>query len=99
MKGLGYVGFGEVISPAVMIRDFVVSETGTPLLEAGLTAPESNANCEDEELSEWAVGIRWIKVVPKSEARTFSGVFANQNVVCKLRNEQTLRFVKKEFGE
>jgi len=99
MKGLGYVGFGEVTSPAVMVRDFVVSETGTPLLEVGLTAPEANANCEDEELSEWAVGIRWIKVVPKRDARTFSGVFANQNVVCKLRNEQTLRFVKKEFGE
>ncbi|MDF1615788.1 endonuclease NucS domain-containing protein [Desulfurivibrio dismutans] len=99
MKGIGYVGFGEVISPAVMVRDFIVEESGIPLLEAGLTAPEADANRDDEELAEWAVGIRWIKAFTKNEAKTFSGVFANQNVVCKLRNQQTLLFVKEAFGE
>lgn len=99
VKGLGYVGLGEVVSPAVMVQDFVVEKSGTPLLEAGLTAPEANANRDDEELAEWAVGIRWIKTVDKNQAKTFSGVFANQNVVCKLRDQKTLRFVRETFGE
>jgi hypothetical protein len=97
MKGLGYVGFGEVTSPAIMVRDFV-TESGMSLLEAGLTAPEAGANRDDEELAEWAVGVRWIKTFPKNEAKTFPGVFANQNVVCKLRDQQTLLFVKEALG-
>lgn len=99
MRGLGYVGFGEITSPAVMIRDFVVPDSNTPLLEAGLTAERPSENSEDEELSEWVVGVKWIKSVPKAQAKTFAGVFANQNVVCKLRHEQTLKFVQREFGK
>jgi hypothetical protein len=99
MKGLGYVGFGEVTSPAVMIRDFTAPGSSTALLDAGLKAAQPGENADDEELSEWVVGIRWIKTVPKSQAKTFAGVFANQNVVCKLRHEQTLKFVQQEFGK
>ena len=99
MKGLGYVGFGEVTSLAEMIRDFTVNGSGVSLLEAGLTAPNADANRDDEELAEWAVGVNWIKTVDKNQAKTFSGVFANQNVVCKLRDPQTLRFVQEAFGE
>jgi hypothetical protein len=97
MKGLGYVGFGEVTKPAVMIRDFV-TDANLPLLSAGLKAEHPDENSDDEELSEWVVGVRWIKVIPKNQAKTFAGVFANQNVVCKLRHEQTLKFVQSELG-
>lgn len=98
MKGLGYVGFGKVTKASVMIRDFV-TDTDLPLLSAGLKADRPNENSEDEELSEWVVGVRWIKALPKNQAKTFPGVFANQNVVCKLRNEQTLKFVQHELGQ
>lgn len=37
MKGLGYVGCGEVTKPAVMIRNFVTNDN-VPLLSAGLKA-------------------------------------------------------------
>lgn len=97
MKGLGYVGFGEVIQTARMIKDFLVGDS--PLLELELKAEMPEENMENEELSEWVVGINWKKVVNSNGAKTFTGVFANQNVVCKLRQEQTLRFVHKEFGE
>ncbi|MCP5179911.1 MAG: MmcB family DNA repair protein [Pseudomonadales bacterium] len=97
--GLGYVGFGQVISSAVPIREFVVEESGVPLLEENLTAANPSENADDDELCEWVVGVKWEKTVPFSKAKTFTGVFANQNIVCKLRNEQTLRFVQKEFGE
>ncbi len=66
------------------------SFSGTPLLNAGLTAPEAGAHCDDEKLSDWAVGVRWIHTVSWGQARTFAGAFANQNVVCKLRDRQTL---------
>lgn len=35
-------------------------------------------------------GLKWI--------RTFEGLFANQNIVCKLRDDRTLEFVLTEFG-
>ncbi len=77
MRGLGYVGFGEVTSPAVMIRDFILPDSNIPLLEAGLKAAMPDENSDDEQLSEWVVGVRWINTVPKSQAKTFTGVFAN----------------------
>jgi hypothetical protein len=99
MKGRGYVGFGEVTHKAVMIKDFIVPEHNKPLLELDLKAERPHENSDDEELSEWVIGLKWIKTIPKDQAKTFSGVFANQNVVCKLRHEQTLRFVQQEFGQ
>lgn len=99
IKNHGYVGFGEVTSEAVMIRDYRVQGNGTPLLEAGLTAPNAADDSEDEVYSEWVVGVRWIKTFQKSEAKTFSGIFANQNVVCKLRDPTTLEFVHEKFGK
>jgi hypothetical protein len=80
-----------------MINDFLVN--GHSLISLSLKAERPEENIDNEELSEWVVGINWIKTVESSEAKTFSGVFANQNVVCKLKQEQTLRFVQKEFGE
>lgn len=97
MRGLGYVGLGEVTRPACMIRDFRVDETGASLLQAGLKALKPEENSEDSDLSEWVVGVRWIKTLGKGQAKTFPGVFANQNVVCKLRHEETLKFVEREF--
>ena len=99
MKGLGYVGLGEVTSPAVMVRDFVVEKTGKLLLDSGLSAPQADTNHDNEDLSEWAVGIRWIKTVEKNQAKKFPGAFANQNVVCKLRDPETLKFVRETLGE
>ncbi|MFP3801155.1 endonuclease NucS domain-containing protein [Paraburkholderia sp. SIMBA_027] len=98
MKGLGYVGFGEVVSPAVMIRDYVLPDTQTALLSAGLKAEYPDENSDNEELSEYVVGVRWLKSVGKDQAKTFPKIFANQNVVCKLRDEATLKFLQQTFG-
>ncbi|MEN8219622.1 MAG: P-loop NTPase fold protein [Pseudomonadota bacterium] len=92
VKERGYVGFGEIIKEAVMIKDFMVPKES--LLPAKL-----NAAGENSENEQWVVSVKWLKTVPKEQAKTFSGVFANQNVVCKLRHEQTLRFVHKHFGK
>ena len=96
-KGTGYIGYGEVTGSAKLIKDFVVEKEGKPLSEL-VTAPKARENLNDPELAEWAVPVNWIKTYPLSDAKTFKGVFANQNIVCKLRHEETVSFLFREFG-
>jgi hypothetical protein len=95
-KGNGYVGVGTVTAPATPARNFAID--GKPIKDLPLAQPAILERQDDEELTEHMVGIRWERTVPSSEAKTFTGVFANQNIVCKLRDEQTLEFLRREFG-
>jgi hypothetical protein len=98
MKGLGYVGYGEVTSEARMIKDFQVASLSKALLDLPLRAQKAAENSDNADLSEWAVGVKWLKTFTKTDARTFKGVFANQNIVCKIRHEPTVEFLRREFG-
>lgn len=98
MKGIGYVGYGEVTKDATPISDFVVDHLGKPLLELPLRAVRASENKDSAEKAEWTVGVRWLKEVPREQAKTFKGVFANQNIVCKLRDPKTLEFLRSEFS-
>jgi hypothetical protein len=98
LKGLGYVGYGEVTKAAVPIRQFTVDVDGRPLLDHQLKAPNPSANADSHERSEWVVGVRWVKAMPREEAKTFKGIFANQNIVCKLRDPKTIEFLRSQFG-
>jgi len=98
MAGRGYVGYGKVTEPAVMIKEFVVEEEGMPLRELELTAPNAWENSDNPDLSEWVVGVEWLKTFSQEEAKTFKGIFANQNIVCKLRHQATVDFLEREFG-
>lgn len=98
MKGLGYVGFGEVTQAAVMARDFCVENESKNLLELPLKAPNASDNRDNPDLSEWAIGVKWLKSYSREEAKTFKGVFANQNIVCELRQPETVDFLEREFG-
>jgi hypothetical protein len=95
-KKVGYVGFGIVKGPAVMAKDHVVN--GKPLLSLPLQAPNLGHTPDDEELAEYVVPIEWKKTYPLNEAKTFPGAFANQNIVCRLRDQATLDFLKESFG-
>ena len=46
-------------------------------------------------LTQHVIGVHWIKVFTKEQAKTFKGVFANQNIVCKLRHPETVAFLKR----
>ena len=50
------------------------------------------------EKCEWGVTVSWLKVFSREEAKTFKGVFANQNIVCKLRDTKTLEYLQGEFA-
>jgi hypothetical protein len=97
MKQLGYVGFGKVTKPAASVNDFVVDKLGKKILELPLTQPNLSDMANDEEDSEWAVGIEWKKTFSRDEAKWFKDAFANQNIVCKLRDPATVTFLKNEF--
>ena len=94
-RGQGYVGHGTVTTEAMPAKEFRVK--GQPLFELKLAQPGIKTNADDHDNCEWVVGVRWLSSVPLAEAKTFSGAFANQNVVCKLRHSETIKFVEREF--
>lgn len=97
MKGCGYVGFGTVTQAAVMARDFVPKGSDKKLLDLPLKQQGMSDNKDSLALSEWVVGVKWDKTFDREQARRFPGIFANQNIVCRLRNTITSDFLNKEF--
>ncbi|MEO9530827.1 MULTISPECIES: hypothetical protein [Alphaproteobacteria] len=70
----------------------------SPEISADLVQPNLAHDRDDEDLAEYAVGVNWIRALSLTEAKTFRGVFANQTIVCKLRDPATLEFLSTEFG-
>lgn len=95
----GYVGVGEVTAPAVRINDFKVDIDGAelPLLKASLQAENMAEDADDEDMSEYLVRVHWIDARPREDAVWEKGMFANQNVVAKLRQSFTLQRLSEIF--
>jgi hypothetical protein len=85
-----------VTAPSVMVRDFV-TPNGT-LLDQQLVNPELGHDRDDPEHCEYAVAVKWLKTFPMSDAVRFEGMFANQNIVCKLREPRTIDILKERLG-
>lgn len=95
-KGAGYVGYGKVASLPVMARDF---ETGDgPILALPLSQPNLAHDRDDPDVAEYLVGVDWVKTLPIADAIRFEGMFANQNIVCKLREPRTLEVLRERLG-
>lgn len=97
-KGRGYIGYGKVRSPSVKSKDFILSD-GKSLIDVELQQPEILHDPDDLEITDYIVAVDWVKTVSMDDAKTFTGAFANQNVVCKLRDPATLEFLAQEFGK
>jgi hypothetical protein len=95
-KNRGYVGMGRVVEAAVPITDFEVD--GRPLLSCELSDTRIGRNAEDVDLCEWLCRVDWIRTVPLDRAVWQPTLFANQNVVCRLRDTETLEFLQQQFG-
>jgi hypothetical protein len=94
----GYVGYGVITAPARMAKEFMPPGHDQPLFQLPLQQPGIMANAEDPEKCEWVVAVDWKQTVPLAKAKTFKGVFANQNIVCKLSHSTTLEFLRRSFG-
>ena len=79
----GYVGVGEVVSPAVRFDKFNVTINGveTPIMDVDVHAP----HMFDDEYGQHFVTVKWIKTVDLRHAVKETGFFGNQNTVAKPR--------------
>ena len=99
IPGTGYVGVGEVAAPSVRVNDFEVEVQGEtmPILDAPLEATDMGEDADDPDESEYLVRVRWIDARARNEAIWEKGMFANQNVVAKLRQPFTLQRLGEVF--
>lgn len=99
IPGSGYVGVGEVVDPAIGVSDFSVEIDGkqVPILDAPLQASNMGEDADDPEESEYLARVRWIDSRPREESFWEKGMFANQNVVAKLRQPFTLQRLAEVF--
>lgn len=95
-KGNGYLGYGKVTIEKTLAADFQTPDG--PLLEQPLLGRDLGHHSDNPELAEYVVGIDWRKTVDRNQGKWFKGAFANQNIVCKLRDQATVDFLKDEFG-
>lgn len=95
-KGNGYIGYGLVTSEAQLAAEFKTPDG--LLFDQDLAEPKMKRIDEPEDAAEWAVGIDWKVMLDRSEGKWFKGAFANQNIVCKLRDESTVDFLLNEFN-
>jgi len=96
----GYVGVGTVVAAAVGVKDFEVEVDGTSvtILDApDLKAPNMGWEADDPEQCEYLARVEWIETRPREDAVWEKGMFANQNVVAKLRQPFTLQRLNELF--
>ena len=98
MKGRGYVGYGEVVQKACPVKEFTPVGHKKSLLQLPLTAPNMGHDRNDFDQCEWVVGVKWHKTLPREQAKTFPGAFASPLIVCKIRDQRTLDFLRREFN-
>jgi hypothetical protein len=99
IPGIGYVGVGEVLAPAVGVGDFTVEYDGTtvPILDVPRAAPHMEEDAYDPEQCEYLARVRWIDTRPREQPVWEKGMFANQNVVARLRQPFTLQRLPELF--
>ena len=102
VAGAGYVGIGRVTGLMMPARDAEVEVNGQfqPLLDQPepSAALGENAVSDDPELTEMVVPVEWLAKRPIEEAVWEKGLFASQLIVCKLRDEHTIKTVELAFG-
>lgn len=96
----GYVGVGIVTQTVRPALEFEVEVDGGSrrLVELDLKGDPTRGGETDPERQEQAVGVRWIKTLPREEAIWEKGMFANQNTVVRLRDTFTLERLIEIFG-
>ena len=55
-------------------------------------------NADNPDLAEHLVRVKWLNTRPRAQAFWRAGLFANQNIACKLRNKFTIDTLTAEFG-
>ena len=100
-KSKGYLGIAVVKDEAVPARDFIAElEIANVSIDA-FREPGIAHDLDDLDKCEWIVKVDWSKyLIDREQAIFFTGIFANQNIVCKLKNKhiKTIQTVEKRLG-
>ena len=96
MGKVGYLGYGIVEEEACMVKDFKL-DNGEYLLEQELKSNLGHDK-DDEEKCEWAVKVKWISTRDKNNGIKNSNLFTHPNIVCKLYDFDTYRYLKPFFN-
>lgn len=98
----GYVGIGIVTETSRPVREFNVTVDGKelPILDCPLSGRDALVadDPDDPERCSRLVRVEWQATVPAAEAVWQTGLFANQMVVCRLRDEHTLDTVEQALA-
>lgn len=95
-KKSGYLGYGRVTTTKTLAADYQLPD-GRLLIEA-VPIPKLTEYADDPDKAAYVVGIDWIKTFDRASPQTFTGIFANQNIVCKIYNQETIDFLTDAFG-
>jgi len=100
IPGRGYVGVGAVVDQVKSLQEFTVQAEGAEvnLLNAPVKGKYLEHFENDPEMAEYFVPVTWEATVPADQAFWKTGMYANQNIVTKLRNQTTLALLKEHFG-
>jgi len=96
LRGVGYVGYGIVRSEATIVGEAQIN--GQRLIGLELERPEIASAADDPEMADYIVAVEWKHTVDAANGKRFKGIFANPNIVCQLRHEATIDFLKREFS-
>lgn len=96
-KGTGYLGYGRVTTPKMRANEFTLPD-GQPLIEKLPNRRYLTESEDDPDLASYVIGVDWLKTFDRQHSKTFAGIFANQNIVCKIYDQETADFLRKEFG-
>jgi len=89
----GYIGYGVVTKTARMLKDFDFK--GKKYNQIKFTAPNALNNINSVDNSEYLVGVKWKVTRNYKTTLTQKGIFANQNIVCSLKDKNTIALLKK----
>lgn len=81
----GYVGVGRVTGRSTPAKDFMVCRSGqdVPVLQAATRGTYHAEFVDDPERCEHFVPVQWLRTVPLSQAVRETGLFGNQNTICR----------------
>ena len=97
----GYVGVGTVASEAVPFSEALIKVDGRPERLADrpdLRGRYAHGGPDDgTDRREYVVRVDWEKTVPRENGLKETGLFANQNSACRLRDQVTIDAVSRHF--
>ncbi len=80
-----------------MAREYIVA-SGAALFDQPLKGLTIRENPNDEERAEYVVAVDWKNTVDLGDARKFPGIFAIQQVTCKIYDAKTVEYLRKAFA-